>query len=300
MSIEQPDQLPLKPIIYTEANPTVLRIVPELAEEIGLSESIVLLQIAYWISKSYNLRDGRWWTYQSLADMQEKAFSFWERSTVARIVERLVERGLIVVGNYNERKGDKTQWFALHIENVQALRSIALMLEVVSPDAVAKRNRSVAKRNSKLQNATTLPENTIDNTENNSTPNGDGKALTPIVSMKNAIKAAFYPDKTDKQVTKSEWGVIQAAAKQLIDAEALPEHIPALYAYCLGKFTTFTAMAMASHLNNWRNTLPRANGNGAHTPPAQKLTQTEIDAINAELDAQLAPKNIFGNPTSEE
>lgn len=292
------EKLPLKPSIYTAGNPTVLRIFPELAEEIGLSESIVFMQIAFWIAGTNNLEDGRWWTYQSLADMQEKAFKFWDRSTIARIINRLAERGLIIVGNYNPRKADQTQWFSLHIENVQALKSIVLMLDEVEPVAVAKRNRSVAKRNSKLQNATTLPENTIDNTENNSTPNGDGKALTPIVSMKNAIKAAFYPDKTDKQVTKSEWGVIQAAAKQLIDAEALPEHIPALYAYCLGKFTTFTAMAMASHLNNWRNTLPRANGNGAHTQPAQR-TPEEIARENEELDRILAPKDIFGTKSKE-
>lgn len=180
MTDKVPETLPLKPIIYTEANPTVLRIVPELAAEIGLSESIVLLQIAYWISISYNLFDGRWWTYQSLADMQEKAFSFWERSTVNRIIERLVERNLVIVGNFNERKGDKTQWFSLHVENLQTLRSIAVMLEIVSPQAVAKRNKPVAKRNSKLQNATTLPENTIENTENNNTPNGAGRKRDPI------------------------------------------------------------------------------------------------------------------------
>lgn len=133
----------------------------------------------------------------------------------------------------------------------------------------------------------------------NITPNGGGKTLAPMTSMKNAIKAAFYPDKTDKQVTKAEWGVIQAAAKQLIDAEALPEHIPALFAYCKSKFNTFTAMAMATHLNNWRNTLPRAT-NG--TPPAApaKPTLEQIERENAELDRILAPKPIFGNPVNQE
>lgn len=38
---------------------------PKLAELLGLSESIVLSQIHYWLNKSNNLIDGKPWVYNN-------------------------------------------------------------------------------------------------------------------------------------------------------------------------------------------------------------------------------------------
>jgi hypothetical protein len=92
--------LPPKPQIYTSGNPTVTRIVPELAAEIGLNESIILLQIAFWIKTSNNLRDGRYWTYQSSRDMKRKAFPYWSHSTIDRAVKKLIAQGYVIEGDW--------------------------------------------------------------------------------------------------------------------------------------------------------------------------------------------------------
>lgn len=75
-------------------DPSAPRLVPALAKEIGLNESILFLQIEYWIAISNNLRDGRKWTYQSTSDLR-KTFPFWSDATIKRIVKSLKERNLI-------------------------------------------------------------------------------------------------------------------------------------------------------------------------------------------------------------
>lgn len=113
--------------IWAPANPTVLRIMPDLAEEIGLNESIVLLQISYWIRRSNNVRDGRRWTYQSIRDMQRKVFKWWSRETVRRAIMSLGTQDLIfVTDEYNRHRYDTTHWYALNPRGFKRLKSVAL------------------------------------------------------------------------------------------------------------------------------------------------------------------------------
>lgn len=113
--------------IWAPADPTVLRILPDLAEEIGLNESIVLLQLDYWIRHSHHVRDGRRWTYQSVRDMQRKAFKWWSLDTINRAIASLVRQELILVTDrYNQHKHDRTRWFALNPKGFQRLKSVEL------------------------------------------------------------------------------------------------------------------------------------------------------------------------------
>ena len=107
-------------------NELSLRLSPALAAEIGLNESIMLQQIDYWISISDHFIDGKNWTYQSVRDMQEKAFPFWSVSTVSRTVNSLLDKGLIIEGNYNSLPYDKTRWFALNFKELSKLKSIMI------------------------------------------------------------------------------------------------------------------------------------------------------------------------------
>jgi len=145
-------------------NETILRTSPALAVEIGLNESIVLLQLEFWISISNNIYDGRRWTYQSVRDMQEKAFPFWSIDTINRTVNKLIARKYIIEGNYNKAQYDKTRWFALNFEVLANLKSIAIKgLENQAPsDATQNRTGLYENRTRSPQNRTTIPENTTD------------------------------------------------------------------------------------------------------------------------------------------
>ena len=95
--------------IFILNDPHALRINAALAMEIGLNESVLLLQLEFLISISDNVQDGRVWTYQSLQELKERFFPFWSTATISRAVKRLVELELITVGNFNRAGFDRTQ-----------------------------------------------------------------------------------------------------------------------------------------------------------------------------------------------
>ena len=97
----------------------------ELAKLIGLNEAIVLQQIHYWLEinrkANKNLRDGRYWTYNSMKNWHEKDFSFWSHNTVQRIFTSLVNKGYLIFGNYNKLKFDQTKWYSIDYEALETL-----------------------------------------------------------------------------------------------------------------------------------------------------------------------------------
>jgi hypothetical protein len=105
---------------------------PKLAQEIGLNESLLLLQLDFLIAISNNERQGQRWTYQSVTDI-EKIFPFWSRATINRVIKSLENRGLINVSNFNRKKYDKTRWFAINIEKAEELKSIKVVKPKQSP-----------------------------------------------------------------------------------------------------------------------------------------------------------------------
>lgn len=112
--------------IFVLNNPNAPRLCPDLAEEIGLHESILLLQIDFWISISTaEEHDGLKWTYQSTRDIQ-RTFPYLSVMTINRTINSLVKKTLIILGNFNKLKFDKTRWFAINFEGCQKLRSIAI------------------------------------------------------------------------------------------------------------------------------------------------------------------------------
>ena len=147
--------------IFVLNEPVSPRINPALAVEIGLNESIVLLQIEYWISVSQHFIDGQRWTYQSVREMQKKVFPFWSIATINRTVQSLLQKGYIIEGNFNKAKYDKTRWFALNFEKLSELKSIAIQYDT---GVFQNETRSTQNETHSTQNETTIPKTTTENT----------------------------------------------------------------------------------------------------------------------------------------
>lgn len=169
-------------------NETIIRTSPTLACEIGLNESMILLQLDFWINITDNYYDGRYWTYQSVRDMQKKAFPFWSIATINRAINKLLSKHYIIEANFNTAKFDKTRWFSLDYDKLSTLTSIAIRgapaKNMISPEAnlfekvaqlgtqwprIAAQNDTRANQNDTrvAQNETTIPENTTENTTEN-------------------------------------------------------------------------------------------------------------------------------------
>ena len=158
-------------------NELSLRLSPALADEIGLNESIMLLQIEYWISISDHFLDNHRWTYQSVRQMQEKAFAFWSVATVSRTAKSLLDKGLIIEGNYNKKNYDNTRWFALNYEELSKLKSIIIRGYEGSETPPIQNETPLFHSESPLfQNETTIPQ------------------ITPQITPQNNIAAAAVAD----------------------------------------------------------------------------------------------------------
>lgn len=101
-----------------------LVILPSLVRAIGANEAIVLQQIHYWLDinkkAKRNYYDGRYWTYNTYDGWHEEFFWLSE-STVRRVLAELVRKGLLIKGNYNKSKFDRTNWYTINYDEVNKL-----------------------------------------------------------------------------------------------------------------------------------------------------------------------------------
>jgi hypothetical protein len=88
----------------------------EVATKYGIEEAIVLQNLAFWVQKnSANKRhwhDGHYWTYNSAAAFSD-LFPYLNQKKVYRILANLEEHGLILTGNYNDSKYNRTKWYTI-------------------------------------------------------------------------------------------------------------------------------------------------------------------------------------------
>ena len=88
----------------------------ELAKSIGLEESIILQHLYWWYQhNSYNpemIRDGSVWVFRSVKEMREN-FPYLSDGNIRTALKHLLEKGLIVRGDYSERSMNKSIWYSL-------------------------------------------------------------------------------------------------------------------------------------------------------------------------------------------
>lgn len=88
----------------------------EIAKQYDIVTAILLDNFYFWIEKNRlnerNLKDGRYWTYNTKKAMVE-SFPYLNERQLDYALKKMVEQDLIVKGNYNESKYDRTLWYAI-------------------------------------------------------------------------------------------------------------------------------------------------------------------------------------------
>lgn len=80
------------------------------AKQHSINEAIVLEQLAFKTSEKLHWRDGKWWFYDTLDELQKK-LPYLGRSTIDDVVQKLESKKLLEIGNYNKASYDQTRWF---------------------------------------------------------------------------------------------------------------------------------------------------------------------------------------------
>jgi hypothetical protein len=107
-------------------DPFQMRVSKELAKEIGLKESIVLLQIDFLLANTQYVREDKPWIRMTLDEMKSQYFDFIGRETLRRALESLQKSELITIANFNRAGFDRTQWITLNVEGCSRLRSLTI------------------------------------------------------------------------------------------------------------------------------------------------------------------------------
>jgi len=89
------------------------------AEQYGVDEAIMIKNFQYWLRKNKAnnkaQEDDRTWTYNSVKAYTE-LFPFWTTNQINRVLKSLIAKEVLIVGNYNKMKYDRTLWYSFKHE----------------------------------------------------------------------------------------------------------------------------------------------------------------------------------------
>lgn len=93
----------------------------DLAIEYGMEEAILIHHFQYWIdinqTKGTNFHEGKTWMYQTRKEISAH-FPYWSPDKIRRLTDKLVEKKVLVKGNFNKKEFDKTIWYAFSNEGI--------------------------------------------------------------------------------------------------------------------------------------------------------------------------------------
>lgn len=99
----------------------------QLAQKYGIEEAILIHNLFFWINKNAanekHLYDGNYWTYNTQKALSD-LFPYIHETKIQRSLKKLCESGVIIKGNYNKNKLDRTCWYAFTKEALSILQNV--------------------------------------------------------------------------------------------------------------------------------------------------------------------------------
>lgn len=111
----------------------------EVACDVGVNAAILYSNIKFWAEKNKandkNLKDGYYWTYNSMRAFSE-LFPYMGEGAIKGALKRLIEKGYIIKGEYNKSNYDRTSWYSTPLVKITDGRG-------EKADGVGKINRPI-------------------------------------------------------------------------------------------------------------------------------------------------------------
>lgn len=88
----------------------------DVAKAYGIPAAVLLKNLYFWIEKNrangVNYYDGHYWTYNSKKAFTD-LFPYMTARQIEYALQKLIDDGLIITGNYNKLAYDRTLWYAI-------------------------------------------------------------------------------------------------------------------------------------------------------------------------------------------
>lgn len=82
----------------------------------SINTAIFVQQLSQWtfinLANKRHIHDGLCWSFNTL-EAYEEIFPYWSKRQLETLISNAVKDGLVVKGNYNKHKYDRTCWYAL-------------------------------------------------------------------------------------------------------------------------------------------------------------------------------------------
>lgn len=181
----------------------------KLAKVIGLNEAIVVQQVHYWITinkkANKNFHEGKYWAYNSLPNWHKNNFDFWSFDTVKRTFSKLVKANILITGNFNKDKRDRTLWYSIDYKRLETIINGigAICTDGDEQDIPNASGQNAPMEKSKMHRP--LPENNITEIKtenNNNSSNFDVATIDDTLSVAKESKTNVVVDDKVNQLAK--------------------------------------------------------------------------------------------------
>lgn len=127
----------------------------------GVEKAVVLSNIRFWLNNNKNKdlssvkHDGYYWMYNTAKDMSN-VLPYFTQSKVQRLLKQLEDDGVLIVGNYNKVKYDRTKWYTLS-EFTYDENCITQTPELINGNEHIEQPIQDSKTNTKTNNKINIP-----------------------------------------------------------------------------------------------------------------------------------------------
>src|SRR5690606_9216367 len=186
--------------------------------------AVFLDYVAHWLhlnscnKQPRNFHEGRYWTYNT-HEALHSIFPGWPPETIRNIVRKCVKKGLLMVGNFNKKKYDRTNWYSLSDLALKYYPKLAHLIQEnpdnPSTDSSGKSTAASGKSTAAIpNNTTTSSNNTITTTSVSSS--SKSKSLEMMWAMIAVYREIFpnNPQPHDRSIATSLQKTLQTLIKR--------------------------------------------------------------------------------------
>lgn len=253
---------------------------PALATVIGLNEAIVLQQVHYWLQNNRrakrNVIDEDVWCYNSIPEWVSQ-FPFWSERTIWQVLKSLRKSDLLVAEMLSPDKRDRTLWYTINYEKLEALTMQAA--EVASSIPQELRDASLQKLRDVYKETETTTETTTETKDiapRKKTRDGLGEAYEAFKKIWNQDKPELSASLVDNEEVRTR---LRPHVKRLGVDEFLRRVVAALVFVRADRFSSETrpcpAITLLRNLDSYAEQGNAAQIQRKREPPKPSYETTE-------------------------